>query len=315
MRTNRRGSGPWAAAVWFAAAFLASPGCETLVPPVPEPEPTPGSEEPEPPSGSEEPEPVVLGCESGTIHVGGPRKIRGGGCRAEYEVDFVVEGWPADSMLLDMFQYHTLRSWRVTENGDTVRHEFSLRMGPAYRGLSLPTIRSSEPVIVQRCPGGTGEQPLLVCTSVRCGIYDDVSEVPSAFTELDWALIVPPEFHYAIEMQEGETVEIPFTFRFFRPLMGYVRLPLESANLSVSEFLEVDVTPREIYLPSGTSGTRTHSVRVTVDRFDHAAASTAPEFKFRYSYDRGHPGCAEMPELAFTVKAVPPVDALTQSSR
>ena len=70
----------------------------------------------------------------------------------------------------------------------------SLRLAPHW-GFPPPGIRSHEAIVVQRCPEGTGEGPVLACTKVRCGIYDDVSEVPPLTPEhLEMALTVSERY-------------------------------------------------------------------------------------------------------------------------
>ena len=281
--------------LWLGLALAASPGCETPAPPVPAPgPPAVPTEPPEPP---EEPYPVVSQCASGTIRVGAPRRIDESSpvfCTEQYEVDFVVEAGPADTMLLDMFQSQTLWNWRVSEAGETVRHEFSLRLAPHWglpsRGFPLPGIRSHEAIVVQRCPEGAGEGPVLACTNVRCGIYDDVSEVPPLTPEhLEMALTVSERFRQSSIIREGETVAIPVTFHSFRPLTRELAVEFEFEVFEeITPYFDVEYEPREIVLPAGwwSRSKTTEVLRVTLNRFDHeghqaATGGGTPGARFR----------------------------------
>ena len=277
MRLRRIGAPARGWALWLGAALAAGAGCETPSPPVPLPEPP---EVPaEPPEPVEEPYPVVSQCEGGTIRVGAPRRIDEPAdpnlCNEQYEVDFVVEARPADAMLLDMFQSHTLWNWRVSEAGETVRHEFSLRLAPhwfdsPYPG-NRPGIRAHEPIVLQRCPEGDGAGPVLACTNVACGFYDDVSEVPSLTPKhLALALTVPERLRGTSFIREAETVEIPVTIRTFQRLQEEVSVRFElDVWEGLSPFVDISFAPGEIVLPAGWSRTETRWLRVTLNRYDY----------------------------------------------
>ena len=229
-----------------------------------------------------DPFPVVSQCESGAILAGAPRRIYeldGWACEEEYEVDFVVEAGPADTMMLDMFQPHSLWNWRVEERGETVRHAFTLRMRPVwYNGLGFPPggLRPHEPIVIQRCPEGDGEGPVLACTTQQCGIYEDVSEVPRlAPAKLQLATSVPPEFRHWSPIREGETVEVPVTFRIYRPLPGGVTLTTELIHRSIQEYVDIDVEvePPGSHLPVEAPRTETRLVSVTVHHYDYERRS------------------------------------------
>ena len=274
-------------ALWLGLALAASPGCETPAPPVPAPEPPAVPSEPqEPAEPPEEPYPVVSQCENSTIRVGAPRRIDEpdlNQCTEEYEVDFVVEAGPSDTMLLDMFQSHMLWNWRVSEAGETVRHEFSLRLAPYWhiwaREGRFPGIRPHEPIVVQRCPEGTGEGPVLACTTVRCGLYDDVSEVPPLTPEhLQLALTVPEHFLQQSIIREGETVAIPVTFQSFRRLTHDLTIGFDLEMWDgILPYVDLEIEPREIVLPAGRwSRTNTVEVlRLTLKRYDYEALFVA----------------------------------------
>ena len=264
-------------ALWLGAALAAGAGCETPTPPMPLPEPP---EVPaEPPEPVEEPYPVVSQCESGTIRVGTPRRIDEPAdpthCTEQYEVDFVVEARPAGAMLLDMFQSHTLWNWRVRETGETVRHEFSLRLAPFWvdttRAGHRPGFRMHEPIVLQRCPEGAGVGPVLACTNVRCGLYDEVADVPPLTpSDLELALTVPERFRQSNIIREPETVEIPVTIRSFQRLKGEVTVKFELDVLeNLSPFADISFAPRDIVLPVGWSRTETRWLRVTLNRYDY----------------------------------------------
>ena len=271
---------------WCLGAGLAAGwGCgEPTAPAVPEP---PG-EPPEPAY------PVVSRCENATIRVGAPRRIDerdAPRCTEEYEVDFVVEGAPADSMLLDMFQSHVLWNWRVRERGERVEHAFSLRMKPHQWFGDGQGIRGYEPMVLQRCPEGEGEGQVLACTTERCGIYDDVEEVPALMpSDLELAVTVPTELRYDVPIRVGIPMDVPFTFRSFRPLSHPVTLEIgweSAAARDLPERMELEFAPREIRLPAGWTRTETISVSVRVTRYDPDEALLAQ------GCYRGQPLCGE----------------------
>ena len=252
-------------------------GCDAPAPTVSPAEPP---EAPVPPAEpEEEPYPVVSRCESGTIRVSAPRRVDEryrSRCSEAYEVDFVVEGAPGDTMLLDMFQTHTLRRWRVEADGEGVRHAFTLRMQPFWAGIVYGPepagIRGHEPIVVQRCPEGEGEGSVLACTTVGCGIYDDVSEVPPLMpSDLELAITLPPAFLYDTVVRAGDTVEIPLTFRIFRPLERATGVVLELEGFYPGEpkQADIEISPAEIVLPAGSWRTQTRIARLTVKRYDY----------------------------------------------
>ena len=266
-----------AGVAWLIGALAAGPGCDTPAPPAPIPQPPEVPAEP-----PEDPLPVVARCEGATIRAIGPRWIGEESCLFEaYEVDFVVEGRPADAMLLDMFQSHVLWNWRVEEIGGAVRHEFTLRLKPGWTASDVtpPGIQSHEPLVLQRCPEGDGEGWVLACGTERCGVYDDVSQVPPLTPRtLDLAITVPNEANYRIPLREGEAVEIPYTFRIYRPLPADVRItfglrfPIEQ----FAQFADVEFGPDEFFVAAGSSRTETRVLWVTATRFDHQGFQERP---------------------------------------
>ena len=309
------------AALALSAALAGVPGCDDPPPPVA-------------PSGSPEradPLGAVSRCESGTIQAGAPRRVYDeefGSCEEEYEVDFVVEAAPADAMLLDMFQAHTLRNWRVARRGETVRHEFTLRLRPTWSdGWSYPPfgVRPHEPIVIQRCPEGDGEGSVFACTTLRCGSYDDVSEVPRLTpARLQLAVSVPPRFqmpNFRNPIRDGETVEVPVTFRIYRPVPGGVTLTTRLRADRLSKYARVEVAPPEAHVETGTPRTETRIVSVTVRDYDYWGYVT--EFKQtepRFNVDigtRGGPGCVSTLRDALLFRLLPPqdADALQSSSR
>lgn len=252
-----------AGAFWLSVAFGAGPGCDA---------PTVSRSAPLEPA--EDPFPVVSRCENSTVRVAAPRRIDDGSerCGEEYEVDFVVEGRPADAMLLDMFQSHMLLNWRVDATSETVRHEFTLRLlTREFWSPNPPGIRSHEPIVVQRCPEGNGEGPVLACTTVGCGIYDDPGEVPRLIAaDLQVAVTMPFALHETIPMREGETLEIPVTFRVLNPKPGGMTFSSEfGLDTYLEPYADVKLAPAEIHLPTQVAGVETRLVFVTLERFDH----------------------------------------------
>ena len=319
--------------LWLGLALAASPGCETPAPPVPAPEPPAVPSEPqEPAEPPEEPYPVVSQCENSTIRVGAPRRIDEpdlNQCTEEYEVDFVVEAGPSDTMLLDMFQSHMLWNWRVSEAGETVRHEFSLRLAPHWglpsRGFPLPGIRSHEAIVVQRRPEGAGEGPVLACTNVRCGIYDDVSEVPPLTPEhLEMALTVSERFRQSSIIREGATVAIPVTFHSFRPLTEELAVEFEFKVFEeITPYVDVEYEPREIVLPAGwwSRSKTTEVLRVTLNRFDYegfqaATGGGTPGARFRINaWQQSAPCVVSLPHFFRFRIPGPNETELSQSTR
>ena len=296
-----------AGALWLAAAIAAFSGCDDPPPPV-----SPSSR-PEP----ADPFPVVSQCEGGTISAGAPRRIyeeEVWPCDEEYEVDFLVEAGPGDAMLLAMFQPHTLWNWRVEERGETVRHAFTLRMRPVWgRGRGYPVFghRPHEPIVIQRCPEGDGEGPVLACTTQQCGIYEHVSEVPRlAPAKLQVATSLPPEYRHPIPIREGETVETPVTFRIYRPLPGGITLTPELFR-SIQEYADVEVAPPEIHVPVGAPRTETRLVSVTVKRYDYqrrvAETGIAGEARFGVQlWESAEGGCVNHSAQAIRFRLLPP---------
>ena len=263
----------------LVGALASGPGCESPPPVVPaEPEP-PVEPPPEPePEPEEEPYPVVSRCQYSTIRVGAPRRVdvEDRGCSEAYEVDFAVEGSPGDAMLLDMFQTHTLWNWRVEDLGEGVRHAFTLRMQPVWQTFwsisrEASGIRGHEPLVVQACPEDEGAGPVLACTTDRCGIYDELEAVPPLRPEeLELAVTLPRAFLHETLVREGETVEIPLTFRIFRPLPRdvLVELGFDWRHPPPAEWSDVDLSPTEILLPAGTRRSHTRVARLKVTRYD-----------------------------------------------
>ena len=256
--------------------LLASvPACEDPPPSVPAPALPPPEPLPEhPPRG---PYPLVSQCEDSTIRVSAPRRVdveNALTCSETYQVDFVVEGSPGDAMLLDMLQARPLRNWRVAAQGERVRHEFTLQMDPFWRtfyGLAvyLPAWHQAhEPTVVQLCPEGEGAGEVLACTTTGCGIYDDVSEVPPLMpSELELAITVPSRFRRRVQFRVGETVEIPLTFRIFRPLPEDTGVVLElEVPPEQLEQADIRIAPAEMVLPAGTQRTETRVARLTATR-------------------------------------------------
>ena len=259
----------FAATLWLGAALAAGASCDAPGAPT-----TAGR-----PLFVPDPLPVVSRCESSTIRAGAPRPVRdprfeGSRCAEAYEVDFIVEARPADAMLLDMFQSRTLWNWRVEASGDTVRHEFSLRIVPFWNGQNPPrAVRPADPIVLQRCPEGEGDGEVLACTTTRCGIYDDVSQVPPLDpSKLQVAISAPVDQWYPRHIREGETVEVPITVQVFNPLAGDFHVAFELAMDPVTaEFADVEFSPAEIRLPAGSFRTRTAPLRVTLTRYDYEA--------------------------------------------
>ena len=260
----------FAATLWLGAALAAGASCDAPRAPT-----TAGR-----PLFVPDPLPVVSQCESSTIRAGAPRPVadsifEGYQCAEGYEVDFIVEARPADTMVLDMFQSRTLWNWRVEASGDTVRHEFSLRIQPLWDGRnnSPRGVRPAEPIVLQRCPEGEGDGEVLACTTTRCGIYDDVSQVPPLEPmKLQVAISAPVDQWYPRHIREGETVEVPITFQIFNPVAGYLYVIFELAMDPVSaEFADVEISPAEIRLPAGSFRTRTAPLGVTLTRYDYEA--------------------------------------------
>ena len=276
------------AALWLGAALGAGVGCDAPASP---------SFPAGPPPVAPDPFPVVSRCESSTIRAGAPRPVPNpiferSTCSEAYEVDFIVEARPADAMLLDMFQSHPLWNWRVEASGDTVRHEFSLRIVPFWDGGTARErgVWPADPIVLQRCPAGEGDGEVLACTTTRCGIYDDVSQVPPLDpAKLQVAISAPVDGWSPRHIREGETVEVPITLQIFNPIAVDFRVRFELALDPVSaEFADVEISPAEIRLPAGSFRTRTVPLRVTLTRYDYGAhvreeptvANNPPEFSF-----------------------------------
>ena len=264
---------------------------------------------------------MVSRCESGTIRAGAPRRIYeealGSICQEEYEFDFLVEAGPGDAMLLDMFQPHTLWNWRVEERGETVRHAFTLRLRPVWLGTwGYPSggRRPHEPIVIQRCPEGDGEGPVLACTTQQCGIYEDVSEVPRlAPAKLQLAVTLPPSANHPIPIREGETVDVPVTFRTYRPLPGGVTITLELGR-SIQEYADLEVAPPEMHVPVGAPRTETRIVSVTVKRYDYKkrVAETRIPGEARFGvhlWARGELGCVDFSARFIPFRLLPPEGA------
>ncbi len=304
----------FAATLWLGAALAAGASCDAPGAPT-----TAGR-----PLFVPDPLPVVSQCESSTIRAGAPRPVRDprfeeNTCAEAYEVDFIVEARPADTMVLDMFQSRPLWNWRVEASGDTVRHEFSLRIVPFWNGTSNSPrgIRPAEPIVLQRCPEGEGDGEVLACTTTRCGIYDDVSQVPPLEpSKLQLAISAPVDQWYRRHIREGETVEVPITFQIFNPLADDFRIGFSLAlNLDLAEFADMDLSPLEIRLPAGSFRTRTAPLRVTLTRYDYEAhvrekpsvPNNPPEFFVRVSrVDRGRGGCSMITFGRIGFRLLPP---------
>ena len=302
------------ATLWLGAALGAGIGCDAPASPMS----TAGR-----PLFVPDPLPVVSRCESSTIRAGAPRPVRdprfeGSTCAEAYEVDFIVEARPADAMLLDMFQSRTLWNWRVEASGDTVRHEFSLRIQPFWYGAhtSPRGIRPADPIVLQRCPAGEGDGEVLACTTTRCGIYDDVSQVPPLdLSKLQVAISAPVDQWYPRHIREGETVEVPITVQVFNPLAGDFHVAFELAmDPGTAEFADVEFSPAEIRLPAGSFRTRTVPLRVTLTRYDYHAhvrerpsvPNNPPEFVVRVARAGGVGVCNTIAFDRFGFRLLPP---------
>ena len=303
------------AATLSLGGALAGPGCDAPASPTS----TAGR-----PLFVPDPLPVVSRCESSTIRAGAPRPVRDpiverSTCAEAYEVDFIVEARPPDTMLLDMFQSRPLWNWRVEASGDTVRHEFSLRIVPYWHGGATSAWRGvwpAEPIVLQRCPEGEGDGEVLACTTTRCGIYDDVNQVPPLEpAELQVAISAPVDEWYRRHIREGETVEIPFTFQMFNPLAGDFRVRFELAMDPVSaEFADVNISPAEIRLPAGSFRTRTAPLRVTLTRYDYHAhrreeptvPNNPPEFFVWLSWNSDQGDCSMFTVRRIGFRLLPP---------
>ena len=324
---GRAGGLRTAVAGWcLGAGLVAGWGCGEKVAPAPA-VPEPPAEPPEPPY------PVVSRCENATIRVGAPRRIDERNaplCTEEYEVDFVVEGAPGDSMLLDMFQSHVLRNWRVRERGERVEHAFSLRMRPHRWARYTPGISGHEPMVLQRCPEGEGEGPVLACTTERCGTYDDVDEVPELMpSDLELAVTIPTELRYDVPIRAGIPMTIPVTFRSFRPLSHAVTLQIEfgdAAGPYLRKRMEVELAPREIRLPAGWTRTERIPVSVRVTRYDpdeaYIAQTCAPTndvcgepFLVNLRLDRGPRQCVTGPLPSVHFVVLPAEDGAAAATR
>ena len=302
----------FAATLWLGAALAAGASCDAPGAPT-----TAGR-----PLFVPDPLPVVSRCESSTIRAGAPRPVRdprfeGSRCAEAYEVDFIVEARPADAMLLDMFQSRTLWNWRVEASGDTVRHEFSLRIVPFWNGQNPPrAVRPADPIVLQRCPEGEGDGEVLACTTTRCGIYDDVSQVPPLDpSKLQVAISAPVDQWYPRHIREGETVEVPITVQVFNPLAGDFHVAFELAMDPVTaEFADVEFSPAEIRLPAGSFRTRTAPLRVTLTRYDYEAYRreeptvplNPPEFVVRVARAGGVGVCNTIAFDRFGFRLLPP---------
>ena len=64
-------------------------------------------------------------------------------------------------------------------------------------------------------------------------------------------------------------MEVPVTFRAYRPLPGGVTVTPEVFLGSTQGFADVEVAPPEIHVPVGTPRTETRVVSVTVKRYDY----------------------------------------------
>ncbi len=302
------------ATLWLGAALGAGIGCDAPASPMS----TAGR-----PLFVPDPSPVVSQCESSTILAGAPRPVadpawEGYQCTEAYEVDFIVEARPADTMVLDMFQSRPLWNWRVEASGDTVRHEFSLRIVPRWNGGTSwrRGVRPAEPIVLQRCPEGEGDGEVLACTTTRCGIYDDVSQVPPLEpAKLQVAISAPVDQWYRRHIREGETVEVPFTVQMFNPLAGEIRVVFELSMDPVSaEFADVDISPPEIRLPAGSFRTRTVPLRVTLTRYDYHAhrreeptvPNNPPEFFLWVIRDSDRSACSMITVRRIGFRLLPP---------
>ena len=241
-------------------------------------------------------------------------------------MDFVVEAGPGDTMLLDMFQSHTLWNWRVRERGSTVEHAFSLRLRPHwrdYRGF-VPLIRPYEPIVPQRCPEDEGEGPVLACTTERCGLYEDVEEVPELMpSELELAISYPGEFLGSFPIIPEGTVSIPLTFRAYRPLSDElivdVRLdPIHGSN--GKRHLTLEIVPSEIRLPAGWSGTDTIPVSVRVatsyaELRDLCLTCVEHGLSFAVSFSVYQGACVTPPPSRAEFRLLPEGEGATSSAR
>ena len=159
-----------------------------------------------------------------------------------------------------------------------VRHEFTLRLRPAgvrpgyARFEGMPGFFPHEPIVIELCPEGGGGRQVLACTTDRCGVHDAVSEVPAlAPSDLQVAITVPVEFRRVpIPIREGETLDIPVTFRIFRPFTGAVTLrPYLNIPTRVRDFVDLEVAPTVIQVSTSAPGTETRILSAMVKRFDH----------------------------------------------
>ena len=263
------------AAPLLVASLASASACDEPPPLVPVRLPPPP--EPLPEHTPRGPYPLVSQCEDSEIRVSAPRRVEMGNvpslrCSEAYQVDFVVEGSPGDAMLLDMFQVHPPRNWRVDARGEWVRHEFTLQMDPFWlaSGRNLHTSRmfsGHEPMVVQLCPEGEGAGEVLACTTIACGIYNDVSEVPALMpSKLEMAMTLPLEHQRTIKFPVGGTVDIPVTFWIFRPLLEDTGVVLELALFEDRYLEEADfrISPEELVIPAGSQRTETRVARVTV---------------------------------------------------
>ena len=207
-----------------------------------------------------------------------------------------------------------------------MQHAFTLRMRPVWHwgwGNPWQGLRPHEPIVIQRCPEGEGEGPVLACTTQQCGIYEDVSEVPRlAPAKLQLATSLPPDTRHPIRIREGETVETPVTFRIYRPLPGGVTLTPEVLPDSIQGFADVEVAPLEIHVPVGAPRTETRLVSVTVKRYDYTGRVAETGIPGEVSFwvqlwargERGARGCINHGADSIRFRLLPPEGAVPQSS-
>ena len=155
-------------------------------------------------------------------------------CGRPYEVDFTVEAWPGDTMLLDIFEPLTLRGWRVTRDERVTRHEFTLRLSPIMTRRYQPTL-AYEPIIVKPCPAGEGGGRVLACTTDSCAWYANENQVPELRPErLNSAVSIPRRFVHETRLEPPYRVEVPILYRVYRDMGRPRTILVEGHNVFAS---------------------------------------------------------------------------------
>ena len=200
-------------------------------------------------------------CGEATVTAGVPERIDYSAHHSPYyAVDISVEGPASEGMMLDFLRWYDTSDWRVRMGGGRVRHDFRVYWDPYDASLlaraSLPGVR---PMTIVACPEEEGG-PVLACSERSCAVYGSEDAVPEVLPA-DVAIVFrsPWGFAETQELREGETLEIPISYRVYRDVRRFGLVPVPPLTPRAGELgTDLEVTPGQIErspLRAGASGT------------------------------------------------------------